>query len=1004
MNNLYSSVVHADVSREDSKNTRDQYVEQLAPKLQQVAGLDLSLQQNVDTAKALFTPFYENKNLVRDIVFTKKYKSEMTKAQRMKESNDEATRKQYWDDGIKKLQYDMQDFVEASSEDMMRTALPQYVNAYDMMGEGLAKIKELDPNVQNVSFSEDGYWKITMKNGSLLTRQPIGENKEGEMQYSNPIGDYLSASLLNDPRAIDYYRTKGYVEARSFYDKNKDQYGDKQAGMNAWGDQFIQQYGTEEQKTIAELEQKEKVLKGRTIGWRNHIKKYGLIEGSNIDQSVKDATAEHEAIKRSKDIRKDRSRKLNEGPSDNLTKAFGMYMSFHMMNDINETANAYASTHGEVDMDANPYKEEDIKQANRLNLEAIKQHNRKEMAIINWELDNTGTESTNRFPTQMSREGDENTSTLLNPDYDPSQRTRNAITVSKQLAEDNFLKLKMVEEWNVRENGINGNTDLSEVEVCYEDNCDGEDYITNLPEIKRALELGDTAPLDKAYKHLKTKYENVLENPSSSPMGQIRGGFLSEMGNNIEYLNTRESQHIRNARLEAESEQEQYDFVVAHDDGSFEKLVEELGISLFKNEPDGSIGILSRAEFRDHFVETMRFDSYTQSGDLRMQQVGLDANDQVRAVMAPYYEPAQQQFTTFDNNEVNVANANPLTNLTNYITGKQQSDISRTVSFNEEAAIEASDEAYDKLIKEMNAVASNSTGHPESFPAHDAATFYDLKEQTGVGDELTPWIGGIYDHFTDAQDNSGYPQTYELMELLLNAKGADMVVKWGSLDQYEGTILPDIKSDPKAETAVSILETHLGLDPEAQGKKGSRAKFKIMYNTNGPIYTGENGEPQRYSVYQIEFEPEYAKTHNQEKTGNTGEKNTAFQKNNHTLSVYVPKGKYPNPADRGRRKHQWEIMLNPMDGGIGERPRVSHPQAGYVEIQNVGDTYWATTYYQLYNPDTHNLEEQAPNTLEVDGVNEYTKFENLKISLEQELARIAAENFAAAELDNKQNK
>ena len=92
MNNLYGSVVHADLSREDNREIRDSYAKELAPKLQQISGVDFSLQQNVDAAKALFTPFFEDDKMVRDIVFTKRHQSELQKFQNFRQSNDEETR------------------------------------------------------------------------------------------------------------------------------------------------------------------------------------------------------------------------------------------------------------------------------------------------------------------------------------------------------------------------------------------------------------------------------------------------------------------------------------------------------------------------------------------------------------------------------------------------------------------------------------------------------------------------------------------------------------------------------------------------------------------------------------------------------------------------------------------------------------------------------------------------------------------------------------------------
>ncbi len=71
LNNLYGDVVYADLSREDNQSVRDDYAKLLAPKIQQISGLDFSLSQNVQAAQGLFKPFYENKHDVRDKVFKK---------------------------------------------------------------------------------------------------------------------------------------------------------------------------------------------------------------------------------------------------------------------------------------------------------------------------------------------------------------------------------------------------------------------------------------------------------------------------------------------------------------------------------------------------------------------------------------------------------------------------------------------------------------------------------------------------------------------------------------------------------------------------------------------------------------------------------------------------------------------------------------------------------------------------------------------------------------------
>ena len=68
LNNLYGDVVYADLSREDNQSVRDEYAKLLAPKIQQISGLDFSLAQNVQAAKGLFKPFYEDEKDVMNTI------------------------------------------------------------------------------------------------------------------------------------------------------------------------------------------------------------------------------------------------------------------------------------------------------------------------------------------------------------------------------------------------------------------------------------------------------------------------------------------------------------------------------------------------------------------------------------------------------------------------------------------------------------------------------------------------------------------------------------------------------------------------------------------------------------------------------------------------------------------------------------------------------------------------------------------------------------------------
>ena len=105
INDLYGKVLYSNLTAEDNINKRNQYIEQIAPRLKQVAGLDLSLAENVQTAKGVFAPFYEDKDILKDLVFTSTAQNQMKLANSYRDSDDRATREKYWSPGVKAIQY-----------------------------------------------------------------------------------------------------------------------------------------------------------------------------------------------------------------------------------------------------------------------------------------------------------------------------------------------------------------------------------------------------------------------------------------------------------------------------------------------------------------------------------------------------------------------------------------------------------------------------------------------------------------------------------------------------------------------------------------------------------------------------------------------------------------------------------------------------------------------------------------------------------------------------------
>ena len=140
-NDVYNKVVYAGLSRADTTEQREQYVNNLAPSLEKIAGMDLSLAQNAQSAKAVFAPFFEDKLIVKDMVKTANYQKQMSYANRLQRSVDFDQRDMWWENGVKELQYRMEDFINMSPDQAMDARLYSYTPDADLgkMAEGLSE-------------------------------------------------------------------------------------------------------------------------------------------------------------------------------------------------------------------------------------------------------------------------------------------------------------------------------------------------------------------------------------------------------------------------------------------------------------------------------------------------------------------------------------------------------------------------------------------------------------------------------------------------------------------------------------------------------------------------------------------------------------------------------------------------------------------------------------------------------------------------------------------------
>lgn len=341
VNDLYSKVVYGNLSREDTKNIRNQYAENLGPKLQQVSGMDLSMAQNTEAAKSLFKPFFEDDLIVKDLVTTRQYQNEMSYVNQLQNSPDRKQREMYWTTGLQKMQFEMQDFINASEEDALRMAAPKYTPDADLYEMAMEHLKASGLTADITEPSKDGMWNIRRKNGDLITRQALQD---------------VQMTLKDDPRVVNAYYADSFVRSRKFADDGiqAGKFANIKEGQAAWATEQVNRV----EKLIAtknvKLKEENQKLSNIVVDWQNYNKVYGITEGSDEEKAANESTSIYEATKAAiqgnNDALSDNKGINEEDFQGLLNRAHSLLMHHNMEGDLQAAAIAYSNIDKVVEM------------------------------------------------------------------------------------------------------------------------------------------------------------------------------------------------------------------------------------------------------------------------------------------------------------------------------------------------------------------------------------------------------------------------------------------------------------------------------------------------------------------------------------------------------------------------------------------------------------------------------------------------------------------------------
>lgn len=214
ISSVYGKLLNSDLMREPNVQRRNEFFTGLDNEIKRLSGVDLSLPENVEKASKLFQPLIDNDYFRADMAFTKRYRGEKARADRLRNNpNPKDKGLTAWDVGDRALDYQAEDFAKSSDEESLNFAAPKYtpyVNAAKELFE-FAKANDINPE----TLTKQGGYIIKTTNGP---------------QAIPTLQNLFSSLIANDPRVKDMYSAQAYVDRKNYMKSNAEKFqGDEYA-------------------------------------------------------------------------------------------------------------------------------------------------------------------------------------------------------------------------------------------------------------------------------------------------------------------------------------------------------------------------------------------------------------------------------------------------------------------------------------------------------------------------------------------------------------------------------------------------------------------------------------------------------------------------------------------------------------------------------------------------------------------------------------------------------
>lgn len=226
LNKVYSQFMNAPLTHQQSIKNRNQYMQNAVKDIQKISGLDLSLDQNVQQAMQVFTPFYNDKNLLYDMHFTQTANQNRSIGLGYQNCTGKDCDGMYWNEGIEAIDYKVKEFAGSNYDQIFNISAPTYTPYYKGLDAATKIIKDLNLDIKTTTIQDGNI--ITYRNGEIA---------------KIPLYQAIQTGLGEDPRFKKMYETQSYVERMRFVESQMAAGVSKEEAEKTFVDNTIAMYG-----------------------------------------------------------------------------------------------------------------------------------------------------------------------------------------------------------------------------------------------------------------------------------------------------------------------------------------------------------------------------------------------------------------------------------------------------------------------------------------------------------------------------------------------------------------------------------------------------------------------------------------------------------------------------------------------------------------------------------------------------------------------------------------